>query len=33
MNPWKTQLVAGGQALCTVNMRRGIFHGDNLTPL
>lgn len=33
MNLWKTQLVAGGQALCTVNMRREIFQGDNLTPL
>lgn len=33
MNLWKTQLVAGGQALRTVNMRREIFQGDNLTPL
>ena len=33
MNLWTTQLVVGEQALCTVNMRRGIFHGDNLTPL
>ena len=33
MNLWKTELVAGGQALCTVNIRRGIFQGDNLTPL
>ena len=27
MNLWKTELVAGGQALCTVNIRRGIFQG------
>lgn len=33
MNLWKTELVAGGLALCTVNIRRGIFQGDNLTPL
>ena len=27
MNLWKTELVAGGQALCSVNIRRGIFRG------
>lgn len=27
MNLWKTELVAGGQAFCTVNIRRGIFQG------
>ena len=33
MNQWKTELVAGGQTLGNVNIRRGIFQGDSLSPL
>ena len=30
---WKTVLTAGGEALCEVHIRRGIFQGDSLSSL
>ena len=33
MNNWKTGLTACGQMLGTVNIKRGIFQGDSLSPL
>ena len=33
MAHWKTTLTAGGKTLCDVNIRRGIFQGDSLSPL
>ena len=30
---WKTQLMGGGDVLGTVDIKRGIFHGDSLSPL
>ena len=33
MNHWKTVLTAGDQTLGTVDIKRGIFQGDSLSPL
>ena len=33
MNHWKTTLTASGTTLSEVNIRRGIFQGDSLSPL
>ena len=33
MGKWKTELTAGGGVLGTVDMKRGIFQGDSLSPL
>ena len=33
MEHWKTQLVGGMEVLGTVNIKRGIFQGDSLSPL
>lgn len=33
MKGWKTELTSGGQTLCEVNIKRGIFQGDSLSPL
>ena len=33
MNHWKTVLSAGDQSLGTVDINRGIFQGDSLSPL
>jgi hypothetical protein len=33
MSTWKTRLLLGGQEIGTVNIRRGIFQGDSLSPL
>ena len=33
MAHWKTTLTAGGKTLCDVNIRRGIFQSDSLSPL
>ena len=33
MNHWKTVLTAGDQSLGTVDINRGIFQGDSLSPL
>ena len=33
MNHWKTNLTASGTKLAEVNIRRGIFQGDSLSPL
>jgi hypothetical protein len=33
MGSWKTELTAGGESLGTVDIKRGIFQGDSLSPL
>ena len=33
MSKWKVQLTSCGEVLGTVNIRRGIFQGDSLSPL
>ena len=33
MNSWKMKLISSGEYLGTVNIRRGIFQGDSLSPL
>ena len=33
MQHWKTTLTAAGTTLAEVNIRRGIFQGDSLSPL
>ena len=33
MRNWKTELSADGKSLSVVNMKRGIFQGDSLSPL
>ena len=33
MNNWETELTASGRTLGTVNIKRGIFQGDSLSPL
>ena len=33
MKRWKTKLISSGEYLGTVNIRRGIFQGDSLSPL
>ena len=33
MEKWKTRLECDGNALGTVNIKRGIFQGDSLSPL
>ena len=33
MMRWKTQLIGGGDVLGTVDIKRGIFQGDSLSPL
>ncbi|CAB4021725.1 Hypothetical predicted protein [Paramuricea clavata] len=33
MENWKTELTSSGESLGNVNIRRGIFQGDNLSPL
>ena len=33
MDDWKVELTSGGQMLGTVNIRRGIFQGDSLSPI
>ena len=33
MMGWKTQLIGGGDVLGTVDIKRGIFQGDSLSPL
>ena len=33
MAQWRMELMAGGQTLGIVNIRRGIFQGDSLSPL
>ena len=33
MQTWKTQLIGGGDVLGTVDIKRGIFQGDSLSPL
>ena len=33
MGNWKTELTAGGEALVPVDIKRGIFEGDSLSPL
>ena len=33
MKKWKTELTSGGQQLGVVNIKRGIFQGDSLSPL
>ena len=33
MKKWKTELTSCGQQLGVVNIKRGIFQGDSLSPL
>ena len=33
MNGWKTELISNGQSLGNVDLKRGIFQGDSLSPL
>ena len=33
MNGWKTKLISNGQSLGSVDIKRGIFQGDSLSPL
>ena len=33
MRNWKTELTSCGESLGTVNIKRGIFQGDSLSPL
>ena len=33
MKKWKVELTSGGMSLGTVDIRRGIFQGDSLSPL
>jgi hypothetical protein len=33
MAQWRTELTANGESLGTVNIKRGIFQGDSLSPL
>ena len=33
MAQWRTELMTGGQTLGVVNIRRGIFQGNRLSPL
>ena len=33
MANWKTELMGGGDVLGTVDIKRGIFQGDSLSPL
>jgi hypothetical protein len=33
MENWKTELTSSGESLGNVNIRRGIFQGDSLSPL
>ena len=33
MQSWNTSLIAGGKELGKINIRRGIFQGDSLSPL
>ena len=33
MERWKTEIWTGGKVLCKVNIKRGIFQGDSLSPL
>ena len=33
MAKWKTELTASGRTLCEVDIKRGIFQGDSLSPL
>ena len=33
MKPWKLELTASGEKLGEVDIRRGIFQGDSLSPL
>ena len=33
MKSWKVELTSGGQTLGEVNIRRGIFQGDSLSPI
>ena len=33
MGKWRTELTAGGEVLGTVDITRGIFQGDSLSPL
>ena len=33
MNGWKTKLISNGQSLGNVDIKRGIFQGDSLSPL
>ena len=30
---WKIEMMSGGKVLCEVNIKRGIFQGDSLSPL
>ena len=33
MTNWQTELTSCGESLAKVNIRRGIFQGDSLSPL
>ena len=33
MNGWRTELTSNGQSLGSVDIKRGIFQGDSLSPL
>ena len=33
MKKWKTELTAGGKTLGEVDIKRGIFQGDSLSPI
>ena len=33
MKEWRTEMTAGGTTLGTVNIRRGVFQEDSLSPL
>ena len=33
MSKWNTNLECGGRTLANVNIKRGIFQGDSLSPL
>ena len=33
MGKWRTELTTGGEVLGTVDIKRGIFQGDSLSPL
>ena len=33
MGKWRAELTAGGEVLCTVDIKRGIFQGDSLSTL
>ena len=33
MKHWRVQLTSDGETLAEVNVRRGVFQGDNLSPI